>query len=125
MIRYDDVFDFTRSTILQGDVALIPVTEFPITTTELGQTGSEVVVAHSETGHHHVVRGTAVEVYHAPDDPSVMLIEVHQPGELQHDRDEHRHESQVVEPGKYIVQRQVNALQKVNDQRAQKRIWLD
>ena len=105
----DDIkYDFGRRAILQGDLSLIPVTEFPDFMVTKDVFDPEIILAHSETGHHHVVAADRVTLFDDPD-PSRMWLDVTAPVELQHLREEHNHAAQTLAPGKWLAQRQVVA----------------
>lgn len=58
----------------QGDIMLIRVDKLPEDATVIPQK-NEIIVAHSETGHHHVVKERDV-VYHSTENPLVAYLEV-------------------------------------------------
>lgn len=57
----------------QGDVLFRRVEVLPSGVTKQTREGRAIVVAHSETGHHHVVETARVELY-AGDDPLVSYL---------------------------------------------------
>lgn len=99
-------FDFKRSTILQGDVALIPVEKVMGDLVTLEPSGRDLIVAHSETGHHHVVEAEKADGFVDAEDPSRLWMIVREPTEIVHQREEFQHEAQIVPAGHYLVQRQ-------------------
>lgn len=103
------IFDYSRRTILQGDVTLVPVLEFPEDVERVtGEiSGSNLVIAHSETGHHHVVPVETVEVFAEDDRKDRLWLDISQPVEISHLREEHRHAPQTLQAGKWMAQRQV------------------
>lgn len=60
----------------QGDVLFVRVKDLPAGLEEIArEAGSAAVVAHSETGHHHVI-AAPVRHYRNPADPFVAYIQV-------------------------------------------------
>lgn len=103
------VFDYARRTLMQGDVTLVPVLEFPKDVKPItGEiSGPNLVVAHSETGHHHVVPKDAVEVFADAKRIDRVWMDIQKPVELTHLREQHTHAPQKLNPGKWLAQRQV------------------
>ena len=66
------------------------------------------IVAHSETGHHHVIERARAEVYEAADDAFVAYIHTLGDGaEITHQREFDTHEPLMLSPGQnYEVRRQ-------------------
>lgn len=60
----------------QGDVILIvrPMSAIPKDAKEVDRGTDGHVIAHSETGHHHVVRNTGVAMFEVPDNPLVCYL---------------------------------------------------
>lgn len=91
----------------QGDVMFIRVSEVP-KEAKLSQSSKngDVIVAHSETGHHHVFRkDSGVELY-TTGDPHVCYLRMEQPAQLDHLRAWDTHESMFFsEPGCFVVKR--------------------
>jgi hypothetical protein len=118
MKDYRPDFDRDRKTILQGDVTLVPVKTIPkyAVAHNFERSMTELVLAHSETGHNHVIPSTGVTLYMEDDRDEEKFVPVRrdhfwmaleEPTELTHHREEHQHEAQIVEPGYWYVQRQV------------------
>ena len=59
----------------QGDVFFRRVDRVPDGFRPVAQTGKEIVIAHSETGHHHVVDAQGV-VQYASSDPMVCYLQL-------------------------------------------------
>ncbi|MDE2107331.1 MAG: hypothetical protein KGL39_59595, partial [Patescibacteria group bacterium] len=66
------------------------------------------ILAHSETGHHHVIERKKAEVFEAADDAFISYIRtLGGEAEIKHQRDFHTHESLLLAPGQnYEVRRQ-------------------
>lgn len=57
----------------QGDVAFVRVSEIPAGAKLLGKVGGRIIVAHSETGHHHVAVAEKIRLF-GVDDPMVCYL---------------------------------------------------
>ncbi len=62
------------------------------------------VLAHSETGHHHVIDGNAVRVYN--EDDFISYLDVEKPSNVIHMRGFDTHETIQLPAGKYRITRQ-------------------
>lgn len=102
---------FTRMAA-QGDVLLERIDNLPEGVEAVTAINGRHVIAHSETGHHHVMvaerdGAAAVDVYcRLPDDIYDCFLVVHQPTDLVHERGFDTHETLQVPPGMYRVRRQ-------------------
>lgn len=94
---------FTGDYCAQGDVNLFRVTDIPKALAAL-PSAAEYVLAHSETGHSHVIDGNAVRVY--KQDEFISYLEVKKPATVQHLRSFDTHSPITLPPGKYRVTRQ-------------------
>lgn len=65
-----------------------------------------IVLAHSETGHHHVVDSSSAKLFIDSENPFVMFLHVEKKTELSHLRNFDRHESLLLDEGFYQVRRQ-------------------
>jgi len=92
----------------QGDMMLIRITALPVGLTELPAENGQHILAHSETGHNHVVMDRpAVRHFAAMDEfRSYLEVSGDDPVELQHLRSFDTHESVEIKPGIYEVRRQ-------------------
>lgn len=92
----------------QGDILIIPVDTIPAGVKAGVVKGSNFVIAHSETGHDHVIDRARAEVYEAADDQFIAYIRTLGDGaEIKHLRDHDTHETVTLEPNKtYQVRRQ-------------------
>jgi hypothetical protein len=89
----------------QGDILIRRVAAIPSEATRTTARGP-VVVAHSETGHHHSFdAGESVWLYSTPDQ-MVSYLEVKKPAVLRHRRDFDTHEEILFDAGIYEVRRQ-------------------
>jgi hypothetical protein len=92
----------------QGDIMIIKVAELPNKDTlqEVSSKGSNIIVTHSETGHHHVMEREKVTMFECKDNELECFLEVHRKAELKHLRPHDTHESILFEPGVYKIRRQ-------------------
>lgn len=91
----------------QGDIFIRRVAAIPKNAKPAKPDGGKWIIAHSETGHHHVIDRPKAEVYEAVDDHFVAWIRMLKDGELRHERSFDTHESLKLEAGAiYEVRRQ-------------------
>jgi len=95
----------------QGDVRLVRVDRLPSGVAECAAAEGQFVLAHSETGHHHVMvldrKETKPNVrMYSGDNPLLAWIEVNRPTALLHKRGFDTHAPLLVQPGIYEVRRQ-------------------
>jgi hypothetical protein len=94
-----------KNVAAQGDVLFRRVESIPTGATRVNGRGP-VVVAHSETGHHHSFdAGQSVWLYSTPDQ-MVSYLEVKKPAVLKHRRDFDTHEEILFDAGVYEIRRQ-------------------
>lgn len=95
----------------QGDVLIKRVKSIPKNVRADHPHNGEIIVTHSETGHHHVMvldRGDtpSVEMFSTSDNPLIAWLKVNRPTSLDHRRPHDTHDSIMFEPGIYEVRRQ-------------------
>lgn len=91
----------------QGDVLFIRLdTPLPANAIRVEPVNGKVVVAHSETGHHHVMEADGATMYRLPDSLMDCLLVIDKPTALEHLREFDTHEPIQFEPGIYHVRRQ-------------------
>jgi hypothetical protein len=94
----------------QGDFMIIRINEIPSNVEPMKIEDGVYVVAHSETGHNHVMERTNVEAFVPKDTKEVDLYElflnVKEPTEINHLRSFDTHETLMVPPGQYVIKRQ-------------------
>ena len=95
---------FTGQYCAQGDLNIYACDEIPEGLTELKPENGVHILAHSETGHHHVIDGNTVRVFRQ--DEFVSYMEVAKPTPLRHLRTVDRHETIEIPPQKYKLVRQ-------------------
>lgn len=99
----------------QGDMMLVRIAALPNGAQEVEAVNGRHTLAHSETGHDHVIlERPGVRMFKAMDElkamldgaPAAFLVVEDEPAELKHLRDFDTHESVKIEPGIYEVRRQ-------------------
>ena len=88
----------------QGDLNIFSVDEIPEGLSEEKAEKGQHILAHSETGHHHVVDGNTVRVFKEND--FVSYLDVEKESNVVHLRSFDTHETIQVPPGKYRITRQ-------------------
>jgi len=91
---------------IQGDVALTRITALPGNAVELTAEKGQHVVAHSESGHNHVVAEREAKFYRDADDPLVAYLAVQETADLTHLRSFNTHETVQFDAGVYRINRQ-------------------
>jgi hypothetical protein len=90
----------------QGDLLITRIEAIPETATKAQHENGVHVVAHSETGHHHVIDAAPVDYFHAANDSFVSYLRVNEPTNLRHLRSFDAHAPIQVQPGLYRINRQ-------------------
>jgi len=95
----------------QGDFVIFRINEIPKDTVALAPENGVYTVAHSETGHNHVMTQEHVKAYKETkitndNDLFRLFFAVEAPTEIQHLRSFDTHETLLVPPGNYEVRRQ-------------------
>ena len=100
---------FTRMAA-QGDFLIIRVDTMPDNLVPLEPENGNIVVAHSETGHNHVMVADNVEAYRdstiSDADLYEMFLLVQEPTVIEHQRSYDTHEELLVSEGLYRIRRQ-------------------
>lgn len=98
----------TTRPVAQGDILIIPIATVPVSAKKAEPDGKHYVIAHSETGHHHVIEKSRAEVYEAADDGFIAYIKTLGAGaEITHQRSFDTHETIALQPNStYEVRRQ-------------------
>ena len=89
-------------------ILIIPIKAIPARAKPATAEGGNDVVAHSETGHHHVIEKRRAEVYEAADDNFIAYVKALGDGaDIVHKRDFHTHETISLAPNQsYEIRRQ-------------------
>jgi hypothetical protein len=94
----------------QGDFVIIRIDDIPANVEKFEAESNHYVIAHSETGHNHVMVINYVEAFkpkHTPDrDLYELFLNVKEPTDIVHLRSFDTHETLRVPAGKYQVRRQ-------------------
>ena len=99
-------------TCAQGEALFRRVDAAPTGAAEVAPEGGRLILAHSETGHHHVMDAAAATLWTLPaDHPApagvqILYLIVREPTTLEHLRPFDTHEPILFEPGVYEVRRQ-------------------
>jgi hypothetical protein len=99
------VINRDKGPVYQGDLAIIPVDEIPSDVVEAKSEGENHIVAHSETGHHHVVPTRMAKLYVVSAMMSYLRVVAEQ-ANLQHLRPYDTHETVALPKGDYQLLRQ-------------------
>jgi len=100
-------WDPTTGPARQGDCLLIAVESIPAEAVETPAEAGQVILAHSETGHHHAIAERIGVVAYRSGDPLVGWLRVAgEPADLVHHRDHDRHQTVQIPAGTYRVVRQ-------------------
>ncbi len=90
----------------QGDLCIRRIAALPPGLTPMRAEGGVFILAHSETGHHHVVQERAARVFIDQTNAFIAYLQALAPTELEHLRSFDTHEPLLLEPGVYEVRRQ-------------------
>ena len=93
----------------QGDVFFQRVKSLPRGVKLAPVENGHFVVAHSETGHHHVIDSRSAQMFIDETNQFIAYLRVVSPAELKHLRDYDTHETLAFKPGVYKVRRQREA----------------
>lgn len=96
----------TTKPMAQGDMLIIPIKTIPATARAATTEGAHYILAHSETGHNHVIERAKAEVYEAADDTFIAYVRTLAPAEITHQRDFDTHEPLLLTEGCYEIRRQ-------------------
>ena len=90
----------------QGDILITRIEKLPKGLREFSSENGEFIVAHSETGHHHVILDDGLKVYEAANDEFVLFLVVDNPVMLEHKRSFDTHAPIEIGEGIYRINRQ-------------------
>ena len=88
--------------VAQGDLNIFAVTSIPEGLEE--KKAKQHILAHSETGHHHVIDGNTVRVFEQ--DEFVSYLDVKKKADVVHLRSFDTHAPVSLDPGQYKITRQ-------------------
>lgn len=90
----------------QGDLLITKVDKIPEGFMKEEVASADYTVAHSETGHNHVMASKDIDFFTAANDPLCLYIVVKNETPVRHLRDFHTHKPIMVPPGTYRINRQ-------------------
>jgi hypothetical protein len=90
----------------QGDVMFIKIDNIPSDAIEAKAEKGYLIVAHSETGHNHVIDCRNAQMLIDKTNNFIAYLKVSKPAEVEHKRSFDTHESLLLDPGNYEVRRQ-------------------
>ena len=96
----------TERPSFQGDLCIRRVDAIPAGLTRIESKDNVYILAHSETGHHHVVKERGAQMLIDRTNAFIAYLDVAEPTMLEHLRSFDTHEPYLLEPGKYEVRRQ-------------------
>lgn len=97
--------DFIPPYSAQGDLNIFVCERIPETAQEKKpETDGNHILAHSETGHHHVASGNTVRVFE--EDEFISYLDVQEKSNVIHMRSFDTHQPISLPPGKYRISRQ-------------------
>lgn len=90
----------------QGDICIRRVDTIPAGLASATPENGYYIVAHSETGHHHVVKERSAQMLIYETNAFIAYLKIAEPTELEHLRSFDTHETLLLPPGNYEVRRQ-------------------
>ena len=94
----DNIVNGKRVAVTHGELVLIPIDKMLVG--EMKRTKKEIL-AHSETGHHHILEcETGFDYVEVGEDRAILIDEV---AKLWHNKTHDIHETRIIAPGAYIV----------------------
>ena len=93
--------NYETQLVRHGELLLIPIDELPAGAEQVFE-GKEFIVAHSETGHHHVAVGNITMFRPAGGDSADMYLRANAASRLVHKKSFDKHETKSIPEGLYI-----------------------
>lgn len=90
----------------QGDFLITKIDQLPKDLVIQRPENGNFTIAHSETGHNHVIAEDDVEFFHANDNEFVAYLRVNKTADIIHMRGHDTHKPITVNPGIYRINRQ-------------------
>ena len=90
----------------QGDLCIRRIDDLPPGLKLASGESGYYIVAHSETGHHHVVKERAAQMLIDETNAFIAYLKVAEPTKLEHLRSFDTHEALLLPPGNYEIRRQ-------------------
>lgn len=95
-----------KNVCAQGDVYIRKIAALPANAVPVKPENGYNIVAHSETGHNHVMEASKADMHSLPDSIMDLFLVVHDPVALKHLRSYDTHEPIMFEKGTYHIRRQ-------------------
>lgn len=96
----------TERPSFQGDLMIRRIDKMPAGVVSAKAENGHHILAHSETGHHHVVLEKSAQLFINEMNEFIAYLQVSEPAEIEHMRSFDTHAPLHVEPGIYEVRRQ-------------------
>ena len=96
----------TNRPSFQGDICIRKIAKLPKGLKVADIENGQHIVAHSETGHHHVIDSRNAQLLIDDTNSFISYLNVREPVDLKHLRDHDTHQPLHFEPGVYEVRRQ-------------------
>jgi hypothetical protein len=96
----------TERPSFQGDLCIRRISSVPAGLTPAAAEGGVYILAHSETGHHHVIDSRNAQMLIDKTNKFIAYLKVSAPTEVEHQRSFDTHESLLLTPGDYEIRRQ-------------------
>ena len=96
----------TQRPSFQGDLMVRRIDKMPNGLTPRAAANGMHIVAHSETGHHHIVKERAAQMFIDETNAFIAYLKVAEPTEIEHLRSFDTHEPLTLLPGIYEVRRE-------------------
>lgn len=96
----------TKQPCFQGDLMIRRVDTLPDNAVPAKAENGNFIVAHSETGHHHIVKERGAHLFIDQMNEFIAYLDVAEETEIEHLRSFDTHETLTVPPGKYEIRRQ-------------------
>ena len=90
----------------QGDVMFVRIDKIPVDAVPADKKDEQFIVAHSETGHNHVVECCGAQMLIDKTNAFIAYLNVTKDTEVKHQRSFDTHESLLLTPGNYEIRRQ-------------------
>lgn len=96
----------TTRPAFQGDLMIRRIDALPSGVAPMPSESGHYILAHSETGHHHVVKVRSARAFIDETNAFIAYLNVLEPTQLEHLRSFDTHEALALEPGIYEIRRQ-------------------
>lgn len=97
--------EFQRRAVRHGEVMIVPIDTLPQGVKQI-EHGREIIIGHSESGHHHVavaVVGDDLTAYRSTGTDLNLYLRVMSQTKVEHRKPSDQHEAKTLEPGYYWV----------------------